>query len=327
MCERARLKTTRGKRIVKAFNECNLYKMALEKIVCIVGQTAMGKSNLAVALAKKFNGEIISADSRQVYSGLDVGSGKITKREMKGVKHYLLDIADPKGERYTAADFAADAKSAASAIISHGKLPIVCGGTGFYIENFLHGGLPDVPPDEKLRARLKKLSTEALMKELRRLDSVRAKNIDPKNKVRIIRAIEIAKALGYVPKQKSKNIYETLTIGLTLPSKEIREKIHARLSKRMRGDALVKEVRNLHAKDVCYRRLYDFGLEYRYVALYLQKKLSKEKMLSELENEIYRYAKRQMTWFKRDKNVKWFAPSDKSKIEKIVKTFIDKKQR
>ncbi len=296
-----------------------------QKIVAVVGQTATGKSDLAVALARKFNGEIISADSRQVYRGLDIGSGKITRREMKGVRHYLLDIADPKKKRYTAADFAADAKSAASAIFSRNKLPIICGGTGFYIENFLHNNLPDVPPNEKLRAKLKKLPAEVLLAKLRLLDPERGKNIDPKNKIRIIRAIEIAKALGKVPKRKTKNHYEILTIGLTLPSKEIREKIHARLLKRMRSDALVKEVRELHKKGVCYRRLYDFGLEYRYVALYLQNKISKEKMLYELEKEIYRYAKRQMTWFRRDKNTKWFAPTEKSKIEKLVHAFIDKK--
>jgi len=297
----------------------------MSKIVCIIGQTATGKSDLGVALAKKFDGEIISADSRQVYRGLDIGSGKITKRETKGVKHYLLDIADPKGERYTAADFAADAKSAASDILSHGRLPIVCGGTGFYIENFLHNSLPDVPPNEKLRAKLGKLPAEVLLSKLRLLDPARAKNIDPRNIVRIIRAIEIATVLGKVPKQKTKKSYDVLSIGLTLSPEILKEKIHARLMKRMRKDALVKEVRNLHEKGVCYRRLYDFGLEYRYVALYLQNKIPREKMLSELEKEIYQYAKRQMTWFKRDKNVKWFAPKENRKIEKLVAAFIDKK--
>jgi len=312
----------------------------LPKVVVVLGETATGKSDLAVKLARKFGGEIISADSRQIYRGLDIGSGKIKKNEMKGVRHYLLDIADPRKKRYTAADFASAAKSAAATILSRGKLPIVCGGTGFYIENFLRdGGLPDVPPNDKLRAKLKKLGAEVLFAKLRRLDPIRAKNIDPRNKVRVIRAIEIATALGYVPKQKTKINYRTLSIGLTLPPEKIREKIHARLMKRMQGDALVKEVRRLHEEGVCYRRLYDFGLEYRYVALYIQKKLSREKMLSELEKEIYRYAKRQMTWFKRDtrldsrgrsvdarrENVKWFSPKENKRIEKLVKTFIDKK--
>jgi len=297
----------------------------MKKIVCIVGLTATGKSDLAVAIAKKYNGEIISADSRQVYRWLDIGSGKITKREMKSVRHHLLDVADPRYERYTAADFAVAAKSAASDILSRGKLPVVCGGTGFYIEAFLHGGdLPDVPPNPKLRAKLAKLGAEALMKELRRLDPIRAKNIDPLNKVRIIRAIEIAKYLGKVPKQKSKKNYDVLSIGLMLPPEILKAKIQARLMKRMHGDALIKEVRNLHHKGISWKRLHDFGLEYRFVALYLQKKLPREKMLSELEKEIYRYAKRQMTWFKRDKKVKWVAPQEKRKIDREIRSFIKK---
>jgi len=297
-----------------------------KKIVVILGQTATGKSDLAVEIAKKNNGEIISADSRQVYRGMDVGSGKITKKEMKGVPHHLIDIADPKKERYTAADFAAAAKSAANEIFSRGKLPIICGGTGFYIESFFSGGnFPPVPPNKTLRAKLAKLSAEVLLTKLRRLDSVRAKNIDPKNKVRIIRAIEIAAALGKVPKQKWKKNYDTLSIGLTLLPEKIKEKIHIRLMKRMRSDALIKEIKNLHSSGVSWKRLEDFGLEYRYVALYLQKKLSREEMLKELEKEIYRFSKRQITWFKRDKSIKWFSPTEKNKIYKEVKNFIDKK--
>jgi len=307
----------------------------MQKIVCILGQTATGKSDLAVEIAKKYNGEIISADSRQTYKWLDIGSGKIKKGEMKGVKHYLLDVADPRYKRYTAADFAAAAKSAANDIFSRGKLPIICGGTGFYIESFLHeNNFPPVLPNKKLRAKLSKLSAEALMKELRRLDSVRAKNIDPKNKVRIIRAIEIAKSLGHVPPQRFNLCkYKILSIGLTLPSDKLKEKIHARLMKRMRGDALIKEIKNLHKRGVSWQRLYDFGLEYRYVSIYLKSRarsnlpdsrfdLTRKEMLNELEKEIYRFAKRQMTWFHRDKNIKWFFPSEKSKIEKEVKKFL-----
>ncbi len=156
-----------------------------------------------------------------------------------------------------------------------------------------------------------------MLTKLRRLDGLRVKTIDPKNKVRIIRAIEIATALGKIPKQKTKNRYDALMIGLTLPQDVIKEKIHKRLMKRMRGDALVREVKNLHARGVSWKRLHDFGLEYRFVALYLQKELSREKMLSELEKEIYRFSKRQTTWFKRDKNIKWFSLFEKSKIEKM----------
>ena len=181
-----------------------------------------------------------------------------------------------------------------------------------------------MPPDGKLRARLGKLSVETLMKELRQLDEARAKNIDPKNKVRIIRAIEIARSLGRVPKLRNKKEYNTLIIGLTLPPEILKDKIHMRLMKRMRKDALIKEVRELRKDGVSWKRLYDFGLEYRYVGLFLQNKISREKMLTKLEKEIYQYAKRQMTWFKRNKKTKWFAPSEKSKINKLIKNFIDK---
>lgn len=279
----------------------------LPKIVVILGPTATGKSDYAVKLARAWEGEVISADSRQVYRRLDIGSGKITRREMKAVPHHLLDIADPKGERYTVDDFKRDGSAAIDDIVKRGKLPIVCGGTGFYIDALVFGEeFPNVPPNQKLRAVLAKRSTQSLMKEISRLDPRRAKALDPKNKVRIIRAIEIARALGSVPKVKRSEHYETLFIGLTSTTEKLRERIHKRLLKRMKGGKMIREIQKLHKQGVSWQRLHAFGLEYRYVALYLQKKLTRDEMLIQLENQIVDFSKRQMTWFKRNKAIHWF---------------------
>jgi tRNA dimethylallyltransferase len=298
-------------------------KKQLPKVLVICGPTATGKSDFAVKLAKKWGGEVISADSRQVYKGLDIGSGKITKKEMKGVPHHLLDIRDPKKARYTVDDFKKDGAKAIAGIASRGNLPIVCGGTGFYIDALIFNEqYPDVQPDKKLRAALTKKSTEVLMKEIERLDPKRAKSLDPHNKVRIIRAIEIARALGSVPKVKRNKRYETLFIGLALDPETLRKRIHDRLLKRAKA-GMIREVSDLHKNGVSWKRLYDFGLEYRYVALHLQKKLSKAELLEKLEWEIAHYAKRQMQWFKRNRDIFWTAPSESVAITQRIKRFLN----
>jgi tRNA dimethylallyltransferase len=280
-------------------------KKQLPKILIICGPTATGKSDLAVSLAKEFGGEVISADSRQVYRGLDIGSGKITKKEMRGIPHHLLDVTDPK-KVYNAEKFKTDGKKSINDILSRGKLPIICGGTGFYIDALVFDEkFPDVGPNKSLRAKLEKKSAESLMKIISKLDPARTKSLDPFNKVRIIRAIEIAKELGKVPEVKRTKQYETLFIGLKLDREKLREKIHARLIKRIKA-GMVEEVLKLHASGVSWKRLHSLGLEYRYIALYLQNKLSKDEMLTKLETEINQYAKRQMTWFLRNKEIKWF---------------------
>jgi tRNA dimethylallyltransferase len=279
----------------------------LPRILVVLGPTATGKSDLAVNLAIALNGEVISADSRQVYKGMDIGSGKITRAEMKGIRHHLLDVADPRRRTYTVDDFRRDGATAIADIVSRGKLPIVAGGTGFYIDALVSGEIfPEVPPDQKLRDRLAKKSATALMAEITRLDPRRAKALDPLNKVRIIRAIEIARALGSVPKVKSRRLYDPLYIGLNLPIEKLRERIHLRLGKRMKSGKMVKEVTKLRASGMTWKRLHALGLEYRYVALYLREKLTKEEMLSELEREICQYARRQMQWFKRNASITWF---------------------
>jgi tRNA dimethylallyltransferase len=293
------------------------------QILIITGPTATGKTDLAVRLAKKFKGEIISADSRQVYSGLDVGTGKITKKEMKGIPHYLIDIADPK-KKFTVVQYVEQAEKAIQEILSKKKVPIVVGGTGFYIEALVDGIiLPDVPPDNSLRKKLEKKTPAQLFAMLQKLDPKRAKAMDPLNSRRLIRAIEIARTLGKVPKiKKSKPKYDPLYIGLYVDPEKLKEKICKRLKKRL-GEGMIKEAISLHKKGLSWKRMYELGLEYRYLALYLQKRMTREEMAETLEKEIWQYARRQMTWFRRNGNIHWYSPKDvgsiAGKVEKFMK--------
>ncbi|MBU0612139.1 tRNA (adenosine(37)-N6)-dimethylallyltransferase MiaA [Patescibacteria group bacterium] len=285
------------------------------KIIVILGQTATGKSDLAVKIAKKVNGEVISADSRQVYKDLDLGTGKVTKKEMNSVPHYLLDVANAKN-RFTVALYKKLADQKIKEIVSKNKVPIICGGTGFYIDAVVNNiNFPEVPPNSKLRKDLEKKSAPELYKILKGIDTRRAKNIDSKNKVRLIRAIEITKKLGKVPSLITKNPnYEFIKIGLYLPAEKLKERIKKRLKKRIKM-GMTKEMQNLHKNGLSWKRMEELGLEYRYFALYLQKKISKKEMLEKANSEIYKFAKRQMTWFKRDKEIKWFTPEEIKRLK------------
>ncbi|MEK7176942.1 MAG: tRNA (adenosine(37)-N6)-dimethylallyltransferase MiaA [Patescibacteria group bacterium] len=281
-----------------------------KKILVILGPTASGKSALGVRLAKKFGGEIISADSRQIYRGLDIGTGKITKKEMRGVKHHLLDVASPK-EQFSVAEY----KKLAEEKINKIKFPIVVGGTGFYIDALAgKASYPDVPPNKKLRKRLGQESADELFKILKKKDSRRAQTIDRHNKVRLIRALEIIEVLGQVPpilKFSRTSEYQFIYIGLR--PDDLERRIYKRLVKRILG--IIRETKKLP-----FKRAYELGLEYRYAALYLKKKISKKEMVERLNRAIREYAKRQMTWFKRNKEIKWFKPEEYKKIEKFAKS-------
>lgn len=293
-----------------------------QKLVVVLGPTATGKSDLGVFLAQEFNGEVISADSRQVYRGLDIGSGKITKREMKGVPHHMLDVVSPR-TRYTAAQYGKEGLKNINDIIERGKLPIVVGGTGLYIDTLVCGTIfPAVPPNKELRTKLESKTTEELVSLLTKKDPRRAALIDTHNRPRLIRALEIVEALGSVPElPKQAPQFDVLFVGLNLPTNELRSKIHTRLLKRMKG-GMVKEIEQLRAQGLSWKRLEELGLEYRYLARHLKGKLSEEEMLAQLEQEIVRYAKRQMTWFKRNQTIQWFEPGEDAKIEKVVRDFL-----
>jgi tRNA dimethylallyltransferase len=295
------------------------------KILVILGPTASGKSDLAVELARKFEGEIISADSRQVYKGLDIGTGKITKKEMRRIKHYMLDVVSPK-TIFNVIKFKKKTDRIISDIIKRNKLPILCGGTGFYIQAIVDNiSIPEVVPDKALRARLAEKSTDELFKILEKLDKRRAVGIDKNNPHRLIRAIEIATHLGSVPKLETRfpTKYEVLQIGIKTEDDVLKERIHKRLLSRIKV-GMVTEVRKLHEKGMSWKRMESLGLEYKYLAKYLKKELTKNELLEQLYGEICRYAKRQKTWFKRDKKIKWFNLKEKKKIESEIKNFLKK---
>jgi tRNA dimethylallyltransferase len=281
------------------------------KIYVIVGPTASGKSAYAVKLAKKTGGEIISADSRQVYKGLDIGTGKITKREMRGIPHHALDIASPK-KVFTAHDYVRKAQPILRGILKKGKPAIICGGTGFYIDALLGRiSIPEVEPNRELRERLQGKTAPELFTILKKLDQRRAKEIDEHNPVRLIRAIEIATALGKVPKPKTPppqyEDYEVVWIGMKIDEILLRKKIHTRLLSRIKSGMLA-EAKKLHAGGLSYKRMDQLGLEYRHLALLLQGKITKEHMLEELEKDIVAYAKRQITYWKRNPDIVWQKP-------------------
>lgn len=301
--------------------------MLSNKIIVILGQTSTGKSDFAVAIAKKIGGEIISADSRQVYKGMNLGTGKITKKEMCGVPHYLLDVVSPS-RIFSVSDFQKKTNKKIEEIFKKNKVPIICGGTGFYIDAITKGTIfPEVAPNKKLREKLYLKSATALFRYLEELDPARAKTIDRKNKIRLIRAIEIIKTLGKVPTLSPKPCLglDVLKIGLTLPSEILKEKIKTRLLFRIKK-GMLREIKNLHNKvGLSWKRMESLGLEYRYGALYLQNKITKEAMIEKIKTETWHYAKRQKTWFKRDLNTIWIDPrknNEKTKILKMIKIFL-----
>ena len=340
------------------------------KVIVVLGQTATGKSDFTVELAKRFDGEVISADSRQVYRGMDLGSGKITKGEMQGVPHHLLDVVSPQ-ETFSVADFQKLGKGAIEDILARGKVPIVCGGTGFYIDALVHEmDFPAVPPNEELRKELSEKSLEELQEmywslqtngrhsgltllSLSKKSSVKDKkitkprfrisyfqnkfamanllrkytfrndkmygNIDIQNPVRLIRAIEIIQALGYLPEVKKKHPYDVLFIGLTLPKEKLDKRIYQRIVKRL-NQGMLDEAQKLLQEGVSHERLQALGLEYRYMSKHLLGELSYEEMIDELYRATVRFAKRQKTWFKRNKNIHWFSSAFFTKNADTQKT-------
>src|SRR3989344_630522 len=291
-------------------------------VIAVVGTTASGKSSLAVEIARLIGGEIISADSRQVYTGLNIGTGKITKREMRGVSHHLLDVANPK-RMMSVVQFERLATRAISDILKRGKVPIIGGGTGLYFDAVLtNTSFPEVPPNTKLRHKLEKLPAEKLFEKLKMLDPARAQTIDPKNPRRLIRAIEIVKALGSVPaRTPAVERYNTLYIGLTLGKEDLSERIHTRLLARMRS-GMIAEAMKLHERGLSWKRMEALGLEYRFLAQFLQGKISKKEMLDLLEIAIRQYSKRQMVWFMRNERIKWYRPAERGKILSELKRFL-----
>ena len=294
-----------------------------KKLIVILGPTTSGKSALSVKLAKKFNGEIISADSRQVYKGMDIGTGKITKKEMKGIPHYLLDVASPN-RKFTVARYQKLALRAINKILKRGKLPILCGGTGFYIQAVIDGIIiPEVKPDWKLRKKLEQKTTKELFNQLKKIDPKRAKTIEKKNKRRLIRALEIViKTKKPVPPLKRKPLpYPVLMIGIKKEKEELKKLIKRRFFKWLKKGFL-KEVLKLRKLGLSWQKIEEFGIHYRTAAQYLQRKITDREFIENSIIELKNYTKRQMTWFKCDKRIHWV--KNYLKAEKLVKEFIKK---
>lgn len=331
----------------------------MPRILVVAGPTASGKSDLAIRIALKFNGEIISADSRQVYRGMDLGTGKV-KRDKRvvggrkwvvgsekwrkadyyseGIRHHLIDVASPK-RQYSVARFKREAQRAIRDITERGKLPVVCGGTGFWIDALVYDlSLPAVKPDTKLRARLAKMTAAQLFARLKRLDPTRAATIDRHNPVRLIRALEIVLKTGApVPSitthyPLSTSPYHLLYLGVSRPMPEIKRRIARRLDARLNpptGGGMLAEVRRLHHEGVSWKRLESFGLEYRWLARFVRgstsdgARLNLKSMRDGLLRDIIAYFKRQLTWWRRNPDIMWVTSAIRA--EQLIRRFLKTK--
>lgn len=304
---------------------------ARPKIVCVVGQTATGKSDLAVELALRFSGEVISCDSRQIYRGLDLGTGKVPGRwrvvsnrrvfVYRGVPHHCIDYVSPR-RQYSAAAFQTDAARAIAGILGRGKLPILCGGTGHWAEAVALGQrLPEVAPQPALRASLEHQTTEQLFTDLKRRDPGRARTVDPRNRRRLIRALEIVLVSGEpVPARTESRPYDVLWLAPKFPKAVLDSRIAKRLDRRLKA-GMVGEVRRLHGRGLSYRRLDELGLEYRFIGRYLQGLSTREEMRAALLAAIRQYAKRQLTWFKKNGNIRWVLSL--AQTQRLVARFLE----
>jgi len=274
----------------------------LPHLIAVVGTNASGKSGLGVELARRFHGEVISADSRQVYRGLDLGSGKMTSDEMRGVPHHLLDVCEP-GAFFSLADFQAMTYAAADDILARGNVPFLVGGTGLYVSAVADGyRLSDTKPDLAYRARLETFTTPQLYAML--CERLPDAAVDAANRNRVMRVLEKLHDgdPGHAEKQPR---YRTLKLGVTWPRETLCARIDERLERRMR-EGLVEEVQGLLSAGVSPDFLRRLGLEYRYVSAWLCGEIpTREAMVDELARAIKRFAKRQMTWFRRDPDILW----------------------
>ncbi len=287
------------------------------KVVVIVGPTASGKTAVSIELAKKINGEIISADSMQIYKYMDIGTAKPTLDEMQGIKHYMLDVVMPD-ETFNVAKYKSMAESAIEEILKKGKVPIIVGGTGLYINTLVDGiEFADVPGDEEYRNELiEKGYREGAMsiyKELEKVDSESAKKIDPNNIRRVARALEIYKVTGKTKTQldiesRKEVKYDYRLFGMEWDRETLYNRIDLRVDKMIEA-GLIDEVRNVTEKFKISNTAVQ-GLGYKEVIEFLNGNISYEEMIEKLKLETRHYAKRQLTWFRRDKRIKWIKPDE-----------------
>lgn len=296
----------------------------LPKMIVIEGTNASGKSALGVELARRFGGEVISADSRQVYRGLDLGSGKITPGEMAGVRHHLLDVAEP-GDFFSMADFQRLAYAAAEEILKRGNIPFLVGGTGLYVDAVADGYvLSDMAPDPVLREHLESFATPTLYAML--LEKEPQTDIDPRNRHRVMRALEKL-AAGDDQAARKEPRFEVLKFGVTWDRETLKQRIDERLERRL-NEGMRAEVERLLDRGVSREFLLKLGLEYRYLTLWITGEMSEEEMRETLSREIKRFAKRQMTWFRRDPRIIWLdmAGDPVAQATPLIEQFLTEKQ-
>jgi len=314
----------------------------LKPLIVILGPTASGKTDLAIKLAKKFKGEIVSADSRQIYKGMDIGTAKpkyqkskMTRRgavsgyknqkyvlKIKNISHYLIDIIRPD-RQFNVALYKKRAIGAIKAIIKRKKVPFLVGGTGLYISSIVDNiDFPTVAPQSKLREKLEKKSTRELFKIYKKLDPAGAKFIDKKNKRRLVRAVEVSlitKKPFWIQRQKKELLFKILQIGLKPSKKELKKRIEKRTEEMIKS-GLEKEVRELVRKYGWNSALQTIG--YQEWKEYFDNKISKEEVEELIVLHTLQFARRQMTWFRKDRRIYWL--NDYQKAEKLIKQFLKK---
>ena len=287
--------------------------MSKPKVVVICGPTASGKTALSIELAKKINGEIISSDSMQIYKNMNIGTAKPSNDERQGIKHYLLDFVEPN-KRYSVADFKKDAEKAIEEILEKGKVPIIVGGTGLYVDSLIYGiEYQNIKFDEKYRKELenraKKEGLESLYNEAKQIDPQAMEKISANDQKRILRVLEIYKATGKTKTEQERKSrekepeFDYLVYGLNMPREKLYERINLRVDIMIK-QGLIKEVEEI------YKKYNEFptamqGLGYKEVVEYLEGHLTKEEMIEKIKQETRRYAKRQMTWFRKNKQTIW----------------------
>lgn len=296
------------------------------KIIVILGPTSSGKTKLAVELALKFNGEIVSADSRQVYRGMDIGTGK--DLEEYSVPYYLIDVASPN-IRFDLAKYQKMTFKAIDNILQRGKLPILAGGSGLYLQAVVDNyKLADVKKDWAKRRSLEKSTADELLDKLKTLSPKMAAKLnqsDKHNKRRLIRYLEILAQDENFRNRRGPKKYETLIIGLRFGEHILRQRIFKRLIQRLKEQNMIGEVENLHKQGLSWKKLESFGLEYKFIALSLQGRMEYDELIKKLNIAIYQFAKRQLTWFKRwekqGAKIHWL--KDSKKIYKLAEEFLN----
>ena len=296
------------------------------KVIVICGPTASGKTALSIELAKKINGEIISCDSMQIYKYMDIGTAKPTLEEQKEVKHHLIDFVEPN-QRYSVAEYKKDAEKSIEEILSKGKTPIIVGGTGLYVDSLIYGiEYPEIELDEEYRKQLEKeieeKGLESLYNKAKEIDSKAMEKISPNDKKRIMRVVEIYKATGNTKTEQEieSRTHEVKYDYKVFAIKMDREKLYERINKRvdlMVKKGLIEEVQNILKKYDKFPTAMQ-GLGYKEVVEYLDGKTTKEEMIDRIKMQTRRYAKRQITWFKKNKQTIWIENNELSKILEVI---------